>query len=59
MLLDEVGQPLSPGLANKVNTLTGLNPIASAYTVREHAGWVLTVAGEKRTTILLYAGAAD
>jgi hypothetical protein len=59
MLLDEAGQPLSPGLANKVNTLTGLNPIVSAYTVREHAVWVITEAGEKRTTILLYAGAAD
>ena len=59
MLLDEVGQPLPPGLVNKVNTLTGLNPIVSAYTVREHAVWVITEAGEKRTTLLLYAGVAD
>lgn len=59
MLLDDAAQPLPLGLVNKVNTLTGLNPIISAYTVREHAVWVITEAGEKRTTLLLYAGSAD
>ncbi len=59
MLLDDMAQPLPLGLVNKVNTLTGLNPIISAYTVREHAVWVITEAGEKRTTLLLYAGSAD
>lgn len=58
MLLDESAQPLPPGLVNKVNTLTGLNPIVSAYTVREHAVWVITEAGEKRMTLILYAGLA-
>ena len=58
MLLEEGGQPLPPGVVNKVNTLTGLNPIVSAYTVREHAVWVITEAGEKRTTLLIYAGSA-
>ena len=58
MLLEKGGQPLPPGVVNKVNTLTGLNPIVSAYTVREHAVWVITEAGEKRTTLLIYAGSA-
>lgn len=59
MLLDEATQPLPPGLANKVNTLTGLNPIVSAYAVREHTVWVITEAGEKRTTLLIYAGSVN
>ena len=59
MLLEEAAQPLPPGLANKVNTLTGLNPIVSAYNVRQHAVWVITEAGEKRTTLLIYAGSVN
>ena len=47
---------LAPGLLNKVNTLAGLNPVASAYDVREHLVWVITEAGEKPTTVLLFAG---
>lgn len=46
------------GQRNKANTLTGLAPIVSAYTVRDHLVWVITEAGEKRTTVLLYAGVA-
>lgn len=46
----------NPGLANKVNTLTGMDAIVSAYVVGEHRVWVITEAGEKRTTLLLYAG---
>lgn len=58
-MLSEAGAPpLTPGLANKVNTLTGLNPIVSAYSVRGHAVWVITEAGERRTTMILYAGDA-
>jgi len=59
MLLHSSAQPLPMGVVNKINTLTGLDPICSAYTVREHAIWVITEAGEKRTTLVLYAGAAD
>lgn len=44
------------GLANKVNTLSGLDAIVSAYTVREHRIWVITEAGDNRTTLLLFAG---
>ena len=46
------------GPANKVHTLTGLEAIVSAYTVREHRIWVITEAGENRTTLLLFAGPA-
>lgn len=46
------------GTANKVHTLTGLDAIVSAYTVREHRIWVITEAGESRTTLLLFAGPA-
>jgi hypothetical protein len=59
MLLNAASQPLSLGLVNKVNTLTGLNPIISTYTVREHLVWIITEAGEKRTTMMLYAGLAE
>ncbi len=59
MLSETCAQPLTPGMANKVNTLTGLNPIFSAYTVRGHAVWVITEAGERRTTMILYAGDAS
>lgn len=47
-----------PGAANKVNTLTGIDAIVSAYTVREHRIWVLTESGDNRTTLLLFAGPA-
>ncbi len=56
MLIEGPPQPLAPDPFNKVNTLTGLAPIVSAYAMREHAIWVITEAGEKRTTVLLYAG---
>jgi len=59
MLHDPGAQFLPIGIINKINTLTGLDPICSAYTVREHAIWVITEAGEQRTTLVLYAGAAD
>ncbi|MBK7217966.1 MAG: hypothetical protein IPH95_13185 [Candidatus Promineofilum sp.] len=58
MLREEAAPPQPPGLVNKVNTLTGLNPIVSAYSVRDHAVWVITEAGEKQTTVLIYAGSA-
>ena len=47
------------GVANKVYTLTGLDAIVSAYTVREHRIWVITEAGENRTTLLLFAGLVE
>jgi hypothetical protein len=46
------------GLTNKVNTLSGLDAIVSAYTIRAHRFWVITEAGDNRTTLLLYAGPA-
>jgi len=58
MLRNGPVRSLSPGLRSKVSALTGLNPVASAYTVREHHVWVITEAGAKPTTILLYAGPA-
>jgi len=58
MLLADPDQIPDPGLANKVNTLTGLEPIMSVYTVGENRYWVITEAGEKRSTILLFAGPA-
>lgn len=44
------------GLVNKVNILTGMDTVVSAYSVRQHRIWVITEAGEKRTTLLLFAG---
>lgn len=58
MLLTGSAGPLPMGLVNKVNVLTGLDPVISAYNVRGHAVWVITEAGETRTTLLLYAGSA-
>lgn len=46
------------GAANKVNTLTGAGAIVSAYTVGAFRIWVITEAGENRTTLLLFAGPA-
>ena len=46
------------GLANKAHTLSGLDAIISAYTVRAHRIWVITEAGDTRTTLLLFAGPA-
>lgn len=53
------GDPIrlpSPGPANKVNTLTGLDAIISVYTLQEHRFWVITEAGDNRTTVILLAG---
>jgi hypothetical protein len=51
--------PIVPsGPANKVNVLTGAGAIVSAYTVRDYRVWVITEAGENRTTLLLFAGPA-
>ncbi len=58
MLTAPSAQPLPMGVVNKINTLTGLDPICSAYAVGEHAVWVITEAGEPRTTLVLYAGVA-
>ena len=46
------------GLANKAHTLSGLDAIVSAYTVRGHRIWVITEAGDNRATLLLLAGPA-
>lgn len=56
MLCDGPPQPYAPGHFNKANTLTGLAPIVSSYAVRDHTIWVITEAGEKRTTLLVFAG---
>lgn len=58
MLTAELPGLFDRGAANKVHTLTGLDAIVSAYTVREHRIWVITEAGENRTTLLLFAGPA-
>ena len=47
------------GVLNKANTLTGLSTIFSAYTVRENRILVVTEAGEKRSTVVLFAGYAQ
>ncbi len=44
------------GVANKVNTLTGLNAVHSEYVVDGQRIWVVTEAGDNRTTVLMYAG---
>lgn len=44
------------GPANKVSTLTGMDTIVSSYTVDGGRYWVITEAGENRTTLLLFAG---
>lgn len=44
------------GSANKVNTLTGMDAIVSGYAVDGNRYWVITEAGENRTTLLLFAG---
>lgn len=53
------GAGLLPGQSNKVNTLTGMEAIVSAYIRRQHRFWVITEAGENRTTIILYAGPSE
>jgi hypothetical protein len=58
MLLSDAGHIPDPGLANKVNTLTGIEPIMSLYTVDDNRYMVITEAGEKRSTMLLFAGPA-
>ena len=45
-----------PGTANKVNTLTGMDAIVSAFSVRGNRIWVITESGENRTTLLMFAG---
>lgn len=47
---------VQPGTANKVNTMTGMDAIVSAFTVRGNLIWVITEAGENRTTLLMFAG---
>ncbi len=58
MLIDEEARMPRTGAASKVSTLTGMDAVVSAYAVREHRIWVITEAGESRTTLLLFAGAA-
>lgn len=58
MLRAEPIQLVPSGAANKVNTLTGVGAIVSAYLVRDFRIWVITEAGENRTTLLLFAGPA-
>lgn len=55
---DRYGCP-APGLLNKVNTLTGMDAIISAYTVRENRIWVITETGQNRSTVILLAGLAQ
>ena len=57
-MTDEEARMPRTGAASKVSTLTGMDAVVSAYTVREHRFWVITEAGESRTTLLLFAGAA-
>lgn len=48
----------APGPLNKVNTLTGMDAVVSAYTVRDNRIWVITETGENRSTVILFAGLA-
>lgn len=57
-MLDGEALADQPGASNKVNTLTGLNAVVSEYTVRETRIWVITEAGDSRTTLVLCAGVA-
>lgn len=53
------GDPLdipAPGAINKVNTMTGMDAIVSAYTVRQNRIWVITETGENRSTVMVLAG---
>ena len=56
MLSDDPRRLPDVAFANKVNTLTGMDCIVSSYAVREHRVWVITEAGERRTTLMLFAG---
>lgn len=58
MLRDDLGWRPDPGVSNKINTLTGMEAIVSAYVIRNHRLWVITEAGETRTTVVLYIGPA-
>lgn len=58
MLRAGAAQLYPPGAINKVNVLTGVGAVVSAYTVRDLRLWVITEAGENRTTLLLFAGPA-
>ena len=48
----------APGPLNKVNTLSGMDAVVSAYTVRDNRIWVITETGENRSTVILFAGLA-
>ena len=56
MLSNDLAWRPYPGPANKVNTLTGMDAIVSAYIVRDHRVWVITEAGDNRTTLVMFAG---
>lgn len=56
MLVTDPARLNSLGPANKVNTLTGMDAIVSAYVVAGNRYWVITEAGENRSTLLLFAG---
>ncbi len=49
----------APGPLNKVNTLTGMDAVVSAYVVRENRIWIITETGENRSTVILFAGLAQ
>ena len=58
LLCASPAQLVPDGVTNKINTLTGVGAIVSVYTVRDLRVWVITEAGENRTTLLLFAGPA-
>lgn len=58
MLSDLAARPNSIGISNKVNTLTGMNSVISEYVVEDARIWIVTEAGDNRSTVLLFAGPA-
>lgn len=58
LLANDLGWLPDRGLANKAHTLGGLDAIVSAYTVGDLRFWVITEAGDNRTTLILFAGPA-
>lgn len=55
-LLEESATTQPRGVQNKINTMTGLEAVISEYEVDGSRVWVMTEAGDNRTTILLFAG---
>lgn len=58
MLRDLGSRPNRIGPSNKVNTLTGMQSVISEYVVEDARIWIVTEAGDNRSTVVLFAGPA-